>query len=156
MPNLVPCLQCGSKVRADKLVLHQQRVHGWLARAIGKSKPHPSKTKSVFKIKRPEKSKPSTVRKRPVAPLGNRTIRITPEAFIGSLLRKHANDPHKCALPKWQNMIIPPNETCESCKTRLPSGPQKIGSAGKRRGSCRTCRANVVPGENYCYHCLGD
>lgn len=156
MPDLVPCFQCGNKVRADKLALHQQRAHGWLTEAVGKSKLKATTAKMAQKARPPGKNRPAKAQRPVLVSPASRTVRITHEAFISSFLKRHANDPRKCSLPNCANIVIPPIEICEPCKAKALKSRQTIGSGGQRQGSCRTCGANTVPGENYCYDCLGD
>jgi hypothetical protein len=147
--HFVVCPLCNADLRAESLWAHYRRIHGkeisaeQLAAVISKMTNQPR----VNEIAEKQQKKKLEARIQKVRSSEKQT-----DEFVAGFARK----PHKCATTNCQNQITSNEEFCDACKTNTITLGLSLNSASNLQGGCRTCGRPTVPGENYCYECLGD
>jgi hypothetical protein len=86
----------------------------------------------------------------------NATARRSAEARHAAHARELAANPRKCAVRDCKQTVIPPEEYCDTCKKARIGQDTNSQKDSVTLSFCRTCDSKAVPGEVYCYACLGD
>jgi len=133
----VTCPHCGCELREGRLIGHCAKVHGKT----------PTGSSVISSVRCGPAKKPRTLRK-------SINVRCA-EAELQAYANKLKSTPRKCSVAGCERKVMPPEEFCEPCKQNSLQKSSINGSDSHKSG-CRTCGGPTIPGENYCYTCLGD